>query len=125
MTSRSALNVLLRPFTHDLALVGLHSPVDGDPSRGTLSNISLDSLAVTHTVPAQITTTRVKQAVLVVWHRVDYGVTRLEYLIVYQPTHSFCKRSPERVLLAGGLFALLRVSTNFRRFPGVGKRIRG
>lgn len=113
VTSWSTFYVLFRPFTHYLALISLHSPVDGDAPRGTLSNVSLDSLAVTHTVSAKIATTGVKQAVLVVRLRINDRVARLEYLIVYQPTHSFCKGSPEWIFLARSLFALLGISTNF------------
>ena len=67
------------------ALVSLYSPVDGNPSRGTLSYVSFDSLTVTHAVSTEITTTSVKQTVLVVWTRVHDRVASFKYLVVYQP----------------------------------------
>lgn len=125
VTGRATFHVLFGPLTHYLTLISFDSPVDSNSARGTLSNVSLYSLTVTHTIPTQITPTSVKQTILVVGSWVNHGVASFEYLVVNQPTHSLCERSSQRCLLTGRLFAFFCICADLRGLPGICKRICG
>jgi len=111
LTGRSTLDVLLGPLTHDLTFLSLDPPPDSYPLVITLLRVGFNGLTITHTIATHVTTTCVKEAILVVLVGVDVVVAFLENIIVYQRTHRLGEGPSKGVYLAGCLLVLVCIRT--------------
>jgi len=123
LTGRSTLDVLLGPLTHDLTFLSLDPPPNSDSLIITLLRVCFNGLTITHTIATHVTTTRIKETILVVLVGVDVVVTFLENIIVYQRTHRLGEGPSKGVYLAGCLLILVCIRTRVRCFPGIGEGV--